>query len=122
MAAQICAVDSGLFHLFGNLLLAGDNQFTILDGLLDRIEAVGFQVFEGLDLIQQFLVCVVAAEIAPGDLLPQQLVLSRALVFVALDDPAHPFSSKFVGIVFALDQDETAVAAVFGVLSEDGVC
>lgn len=30
------------FHLFGDLLLAGDNQFAILDGLLDRIEAVGF--------------------------------------------------------------------------------
>ena len=40
---------------------------------------------------------------------------------IALDGAAHPLGGELVGVLFTLDQNKFAVAAVFGVSFEDGV-
>lgn len=59
--------------------------------------------------------CVGLLQFRPGELLAQQLLALIAPEGVAVDDAAHALGGERVGVVLALDEDETAVAAVAGV-------
>ena len=90
-------------------LLAGDDQFAILDGLFDGVVFVAVQVLDALNRLGKLLSLL---QLRPSELLTQKLGFLRTLERVALDDPAHPLGGQLVGIIFHLNENETAVTAV----------
>ena len=60
-------------------------------------------------------------ELGEGDFFFEQGFALRAAPGIAVDGAAHPFSGQPVSVILAFDQDEAAVATVFGVGPEHGV-